>query len=108
MPARFVAGDEVYGNDSKLRTALRQRSVGFVLAVACDHRLPTAGGRVPAARLAVGLSRRSWQRPFAGAGVKGPRYYRGAWFKIDDEQPGCHWLLVRRNDSTGELAYYPC
>ena len=25
-----------------------------------------------------------------------------------DDQPGQHWLLVRRNDSTGELAYYRC
>ncbi len=28
VPAQFVAGDEVYGSDSKLRTALEQRAVG--------------------------------------------------------------------------------
>jgi len=108
VPARFVAGDEVYGNDSKLRTALQERSVGFVLAVACDHRVRTSGGPVRADLLAAGLPPRSWQRLSAGAGAKGHRYYRWAWFKIDDDQPGQHWLLVRRNDSTGEMAYYRC
>jgi len=58
--------------------------------------------------LAAGLPRRSWQRLSAGAGTKGHRYYRWAWFKIDDDQPGQHWLLVRRNDSTGEMAHYRC
>jgi SRSO17 transposase len=27
---------------------------------------------------------------------------------IEAGRPGCHWLLVRRNRRTGELAYYRC
>jgi len=108
VQARFVAGDEVYGNDSKLRSSLQQRAVGFVLAVSCSHRVPTAAGPVRADLLAAGLPRRSWQRLSAGAGTKGHRFYSWAYVRIEDGESGHHWLLVRRNDSTGERAYYRC
>ncbi len=108
VPARFVAGDEVYGNDSKLRVALVDRGMGFVLAVACDHRIPGPRGPVRADLLAGTLPARSWQKMSAGAGTKGPRFYSWAWVSIDADHPGQQWLLLRRNDSTGELAYYRC
>jgi hypothetical protein len=38
--AGWVAGDEVDGADPKLRAALQARRLGYVLAVACDHRVP--------------------------------------------------------------------
>jgi hypothetical protein len=34
-----VAGDEVYGADPGLRGDLEDRRVGYVLAVACSHRV---------------------------------------------------------------------
>ncbi len=108
VPARFVAGDQVYGNDSKLRTALQQRGVGYVLAVACDHRVPTGYGPLRADLLAANLPAESWQKLSAGAGTKGPRFYSWAYLRIDTDDPGRQWLLWRRNDSTGELAYYRC
>jgi SRSO17 transposase len=108
VPARWIAGDEVYGNDPKLRVALESRGVGYVLAVACDHRIPTAGGPVRADSVARGLPPQSWQRLSAGAGSKGHRMYSWAWLDIDDDEPGHRWMLLRRNDSTGELAYYRC
>jgi len=108
VPARFVAGDEVYGNDSKVRAALAERKVGYLLAVSCDHRVPTAAGAIRADELARTLARRSWQKRSAGAGTKGLRFYSWAWLTIDGDQPGQQWLLLRRNDSTGELAYCRC
>lgn len=36
-PAAWVAGDEVYGGNPGLRTALEERGIGYVLAVACSH-----------------------------------------------------------------------
>ena len=44
VPAEWVAGDEVYGNDPHLRTALEDRGVGYVLAVGCAARITTATG----------------------------------------------------------------
>ncbi len=39
VPCGWVAGDEVYGRDSKLRRWLEERHQPFVLAVAADQRL---------------------------------------------------------------------
>ena len=108
VPASFVAGDEVYGNDPKLATALEEQGLGYVLAVACTHRVPTAGGPIRADHLVRGLPTRAWQVLSAGAGSKGPRLYSWAVVPIPAEQPGQRTMMVRRNDNTGELAYYRC
>ncbi|MEV4502550.1 hypothetical protein AB0K19_11160 [Streptomyces klenkii] len=42
----------------------------------------------------------------AGHGAKGPRYYDWAWIQIGTGEH-CH-LLVRRNRTTGERAFYLC
>ena len=44
VPARWVAGDEVYGADPLLRAELEARRVGYVLAIGCDRRIPTTPG----------------------------------------------------------------
>jgi SRSO17 transposase len=108
VPAEFVTGDEVYGNDPKLRAALARRGVGYVLAVACDHRVPGPLGPLRADRLVASLPPESWRRLSAGAGTKGPRFYSWALVTVAVDQPGAHRLLVRRNDTTKELAYYRC
>jgi SRSO17 transposase len=38
-PCNWVAADEVYGNNSKLRHWLEQRRLGYVLAIASDQRM---------------------------------------------------------------------
>jgi hypothetical protein len=108
VPARWVAGDEVYGADPALRTELELRRVGYVLAIGCDRRVPTAAGPIRADELAAGLPRRAWQRLSAGAGAKGQRYYDWAWVTLtpsaalppDEMDMACWWLLVRRHRDT--------
>ena len=107
-PAAWATGDEVYGADPGLRAGLEARGLGYVLAVACNHRVTTAAGAVRADALAAKLPPRSWQRLSAGAGAKGQRWYGWAWITIEPGRPGCRWLLVRRSRSSGELAYYRC
>lgn len=108
VPARWVAGDEVYGADPQLRDDLQQRRTGYVLAVASNHRVHTAiGTTATAAELAATLPGRAWHRRSCGAGAKGDRLYSWAWFELTvQDAAGCHWLLVRRNARTGELAFY--
>ena len=106
--ASWVTGDEVYGNDPGLRECLEQRRVGYVLAVSCDHRIPTNCGPVRADSVARGLPPRSWQRLSAGKGSKGDRMYSWAYLELPEGDAGHSWILMRRNDSTGELAYYRC
>jgi SRSO17 transposase len=108
VPASWVAGDEVYGADPRLRGDLEERGTGYVLAVACRHTVTTGAGTVRADVLARRLPRSAWQRHSAGQGAKGCRYYDWAWITIDPGQPGHRWLLVRRNRTTKELAYYRC
>lgn len=110
IPAGWVAGDEVYGNDPGLRRALEQRGVGYVLAVRCDAQIATAAGAYRVDTLAATLPARAWQRLSAGAGAKGYRYYDWAWIDIPATagQTGHRWVLIRRHRRTGELAFYRC
>jgi len=104
-----VAGDEVYGNDPKLRCDLHERRIGYVLAVARDHRVMTGIGVRRAIDLAVRLPARVWARLSAGIGAKGQRWYDWALVDITDPDiPGDHALLIRRSIRTGELAFYRC
>ncbi len=108
LPCRWVAGDEAYGGDPQLAAALRGYRLGYVLAVACSHRVPTGLGIQRADQIAAGLPRRAWQRLSAGTGAKGFRYYDWAFIAlplIEDTHGGHHWMLIRRNRTTGELAF---
>jgi SRSO17 transposase len=106
--ASWVAGDEVYGGNPKLRAALEERATGYVLAVACSHEVTTPAGKFRADALAGKLPKRAWQKLSAGAGAKGHRFYDWAAIDLPDPAPGSRQLLVRRSCTTGELAYYRC
>ena len=109
VPFAWVAADEAYGDNGPLRTWLEQQHIAYVLAVARDHRVPAGVGRtVRADELAARLPRRAWQRLSAGDGAKGHRWYDWAWVTISNPGPGHRCLLIRRNRSTGELAFYHC
>ncbi|ALO91404.1 transposase [Streptomyces hygroscopicus subsp. limoneus] len=104
----WFAGEEVYGGNPKLRAALEERGVGFVLAVACSAEVTTGAGKFRADALAGKVPKRAWQKLSAGAGAKGHRYYGRAVVGSAEGRPGRHRLLIRRNRPTGELAYYRC
>jgi SRSO17 transposase len=106
VPASWAAGDEVYGADSALRSTCRDKGIGYVLAVARNHYVVTVEQRVDA--LAAAMPTFGWQRLSAGPGSKGPRLYSWLLIDIPSALPGYEWIMVRRNDSTQELAYYRC
>jgi SRSO17 transposase len=56
--AAWVAGDEVYGPDPKLRDALEKCGTGHILAVACSHEVTTSAGKFRADTL--GWSTAAW------------------------------------------------
>jgi SRSO17 transposase len=124
VPAGWVTADEVYGADPGLARCLEVRGVGYVLAIAGNRRLPMDAATVrTAAQIAVDLPRQAWQVRSAGAGARGPRRYAWAWVELHprtataaqrhpvghEQEPRGTWSpLVRRNLSTGELAFYRC
>ncbi|WP_145821862.1 IS701 family transposase [Micromonospora sagamiensis] len=111
LPCRWVAGDEAYGNDPRLAAGLRQLRLGYVLAVARSHQVTTRLGVYRVDALAAGLPTTAWQRISAGRGAKGHRWYDWSYTALPaatDTHGGHHWLLIRRNRRTGELAFYRC
>jgi len=111
VPAAWVAGDEVYGADPRLRAAIRGHGLGYVMAIAANRRVPTPAGPIRVDAFPAQLRRRAWQKHSAGTGAHGLRMYSWAWIALqaeDDTDTGTHHLLIRRNDATGELAYLRC
>lgn len=106
--ASWVAGNEVYGGNPKLRTTLEARGTSYVLAVACSHEVTTGAGKFRADTLATKVPKRAWQKLSVGTGAKGQRFCDWAVIDLADPGPGSRQLLIRRNRSTGELAYYHC
>ncbi len=103
----WVTGDEVYGQDPQLRSALEARGIGYVLAVACTTRVRINQDRTVARAdgVAATLPRDAWHRQSAGAGAKGPRYYDWAWVQTGADRNRC--LLIRRNPATPQPANSP-
>ncbi|GHD76350.1 hypothetical protein GCM10010317_092730 [Streptomyces mirabilis] len=86
--AGWVAADEVYGGNPKLCSALEERQVGYVLAVACSHEATTGAGKFRADALAAKVPKRAWQKLSAGAGAKGHRFYDWAVIDLAEPRPG--------------------
>ena len=97
VPCTWVAADEVYGNNRKLRQWLEDRRLGYVLAVASDQRMRWPGQeqrRVDA--IAHSLPHLAWRRLSAGSGSKGERMYDWTMILAGQEDGWSHGLLVRR------------
>jgi len=112
--AAFVAGDEVYGG-RELRRGIRQRGMGYVMAVRANHTLTTGPGRtMTAAEAARVVPAHAWHRMRTGSGSKGIRHYDWAILEVtSDDTPDGHGgghsvLLARRHRYTGTLSFYRC
>jgi SRSO17 transposase len=111
VPVGWVTGDEVYGACPNLRATIRSHRVGYVLAVARNHRATAIGAEEADTAVDLGLSPHNWEQLSAGPGAKGQRFYTWARCRIEPEPgstEGFHWLLFRHNNTTGEWAYYRC
>ena len=104
----WVAGDEVYGRDSKLRRWLEARRQQYVLAVGADQRLWRQDMRQHRVdEIANHLPERAWKRLSAGQGAKGERLYDWALMPWAECEGWEHALLVRRSlEAEPEYAFY--
>jgi SRSO17 transposase len=109
VPAAWVTGDEIYGNDGALRRWLEREQRPYVLAVACSHPLWHGGRQVRADSLVASIPADGWQCLDIGAGSKGPRIYDWACARLPywTEEGWAPWLLIRRSVTTPEeMAFY--
>ena len=136
VPMEWVAGDEIYGNDTQLRDRLAQAGKKYVLAVSSNtpvwrERQPVvapfkgqrgrprkeprlangAAAWEPVSAVVAALASQVWKRLAVGRGEKGPRIYHWARVRIFEKRravPGPEgWLLARRSiTDPTDLAYY--
>ena len=109
VPAAWVTGDEIYGNDGTLRRWLEGQQRPYVLAVARSHPIWHDGVQVRVEALLAEVPEDGWQRIEGGAGSKGPRLYDWACARLPYWTPEgwAQWLLIRRSvTKPEEVAFY--
>jgi len=109
VPAAWVTGDSVYGDDRRLRVWLEEQEQAYVLAVSGKEYVWRGFQQVRVKELLADLPDDGWTRLSAGDGAKGPRWYD--WMLVPVNQPlqeGWHrWVLVRRQlDEPTELTAF--
>jgi SRSO17 transposase len=109
VPATWVTGDSVYGDNRPLRRWLEAQPQAYVLAVSGKEYVGLGTQQRQVKTLLASLPEEGWTRLSAGDGAKGPRWYDWRWLPLADPlEPGWHrWLLVRRSLSAPmELTAY--
>ena len=108
VPARWVSGDSVYGNDGKLRLWLEEHERAHVLGVSGNHFVTIGWKQQKVSAVAAQFLPEDWHRRSAGTGSKGPRWYEWAAVETNSLHEGwVRWLLVRRSvEDPQERAYY--
>jgi SRSO17 transposase len=101
IPARWVAGDSVYGDDRRLRMWLEDYPQAYVLAVSGKEYVWLDWHQRQVKTVLAALPEDGWSRLSAGDGSKGPRWYDWRLLPLAAPlEPGwCRWLLVRRSIS---------
>jgi len=102
LPARWVTADEAYGKDAKFRLWLQARHMAYVLAVACNQKIPTNGGSARADTLTAAAPALAWKRRSCGDGAKGPRLFDWAVATLPDTGTAEHGFS-RVADASGRV-----
>jgi SRSO17 transposase len=79
VPARWVTGDSVYGDDRRLRMWLESQPQAYVLAVSGKEYVWLGWRQCQVKTVLAALPEEGWMRLSAGAGAKGPRGYDWRW-----------------------------
>jgi SRSO17 transposase len=109
LPAAWVTGDSVYGDDRRLRMWLEAQPHAYVLAVSGKEYVWLGWQQRQVKTVLATLPGDGWTRLSAGTGTKGPRWYDWRWLPLAAPMhpEWRRWLLVRRScsDATDLVAY---
>jgi SRSO17 transposase len=75
VPAKWVTGDSVYGDDRRLRMWLEDQPQAYVLAVSGKEYVWLSGRQRQVKTVLAALPEEGWTRLSAGDGANGPRGY---------------------------------
>ncbi len=109
VPATWVTGDSVYGDDRRLRMWLEACPQAYVLAVSGKEYVWLDWRQRQIKTILASLPEGGWTRLSAGDGTKGPRWYDWRWLPLADplHPDWRRWLLIRRSVSNPkDLAAY--
>ncbi len=109
VPATWVTGDSVYGDDRRLRMWLEACPQAYVLAVSGEEYVWLDWRQRQIKTILASLPDGGWTRLRAGDGAKGPRWYDWRWLPLADplHPDWRRWLLIRRSVSDPkDLAAY--
>ena len=114
VPAAWVTGDSVYGDNRQLRRWLEAQPQAYVLAVSGKEYVGLGAQQRQVKTLLASLPVEGWTRLSAGDGAKGPRWYDWRWLPLADpvDPTWRRWLLVRRSlsapaDLTAYVVFAP-
>ena len=101
IPAKWVTGDSVDGNDRRLRMWLEAQPQAYVLAVSGQEYVWLSWRQRQVKTVLAALPEEGWTRLSAGDGTKGPRWYEWCWLPLAGpvDPQWRRWLLVRRRIS---------
>jgi SRSO17 transposase len=109
VPAQWITGDSVYGNDRRLRMWLEVQPQAYVLAVSGQEYVWLGWRQRQVKTILATLPEEGWMRCSAGDGTKGPRWYNWRSLPLADpvDPEWRRWLLVRCSvsDPTDLTAY---
>jgi SRSO17 transposase len=109
IPATWVAGDSVYGDDRRLRMWWESCPQAYVLAVSGQEYVWLDWQQRRVNTILASLPGEGWTRLSVGDGAKGPRGDDWRWLPLAEplEPEWRRWLLVRRSmsDPTDLAAY---
>jgi SRSO17 transposase len=101
VPATWVTGDSVYGDDRRLRMWLEAQAHAYVLAVSGKEYVWLGWQQRQVKTVLANLPTDGWARHSAGMGAKGLRWDDWRWRPAADPMHPAwrRWLLVRRSVS---------
>jgi hypothetical protein len=104
VPIGWIAGDEVYGRSTRLRTTCEDLGLASVFIVPVDFRVTTPAGTTMTAAQAG--EHAVFERRPCGLGSKGPRYFD--WALVATASPHQVLLIRRLISRPDQYAYFIC
>lgn len=110
VPFAWVTGDSVYGDYRDIREYCESIGKSYVLCVSGKESLWIGFGQHRVSKLLASLEPERWQTFSCGDGSKGERIYdwQAIALNCSSHADTLRCLLVRRNQTTGELRGYVC